>query len=260
MTGEHAIEAFETRHHRVWGADPLGEAAAAEVDLVGLAEEVADELRAYFGAGSLRNVGYWRTEVSTPRLAAAQLVTELLAALPPGSPTRVLALGPDAPSLADDLRQRWPAAVVANTPIEVADNSVDVTVWVEGPSATGRGASLRMARRLLKPGGRLLAADLIGGPEQETDRLLALPDSAQLVQAYLADLAEAGFVEGQVVDVSRETWARFYRHSREFFAGKLLLQQIDSAKYGCILDALPGGGMVVAAYVVVSAIKTGKAA
>ncbi len=256
FTGRHAIQAFEARHHQLWGADPPQDLAAAESDLVGLTEEVEDELREYFGAGSLRNVGYWRSEVSTPRLAGEQLLKELLAALP-SSPSGVLALGPDAKTLAAYLRQRWPAATVAGAAAEVPavpPDSLDAVVWIDGPGNVERAARLAAVRRLLKPGGRLLAADMTGGPEEEAVDLLALPDAAQLVQAYQADLAAAGFVEGQVVDVTRETWARFFRHSREFFLGKLLLQQIDSEKFGRILKALPGGGMVVAAYVVASAV------
>ncbi len=258
LTGEHAVGAFEARHHRVWGPDPLRKLAATEADLVGLAEQIEDELREYFGAGSLRNVGYWRNEASTPQLAGTQLVTELLAALPPESPSRVLALGADAATLTAHLRRRWPAAEVTGGNPEAAPgpgDSFEVVVWLEGPGNVDRAVRLGAVCRLLKPGGRLLAADLIGGPEEEADRLLDLPDSAALVQAYQADLASAGFVDGNVVDITRQTWARFYRHSREFFTGKLLLQQIDSDTFTSLLRALPGGGMVVAAYVAVSATR-----
>jgi hypothetical protein len=263
QTGEHHIEAFEAQHHRVWGADPMRALATAEADLIGLTQDVADELREYFGAGSLRNVGYWRNETYTPRLASEQLVKELLAALPAGSPPSVLAIGPDADALANYLRQRWPSATVTGAQTEIAaellpDDSLDVIAWIEGPSATDRATGLGLVRRLLKPGGRLLAADVIGGPEETADALLPWPDAAGLVQAYQADLTRAGFVEGKVVDTSRETWSRFYRHSREYFASKLLLQQIDQEQYDRILKALPGGGMVVAAYVVLSAEKPRK--
>jgi SAM-dependent methyltransferase len=258
LTGEHAVTAFEGRHERVWGADPVRELAAAESDLVGLTEDIEEELRQYSGAGGLRNVGYWRHEASTPQLAAGQLVKELLAAGLPERPATVLALGPDAAALARYLRQHWPAATVSDVATEAGlaplpDGSVDIVLWVEGPSATDRAAALRAVRRVLKSGGRLLAADLLGGPEEAADTLLALPDAAKLVEAYQADLAGSGFVKAQVVNVTRQTWSRFYRHSREHFAAKLLLNQLDQPQYDRILKALPGGGMVVAAYVAVSA-------
>jgi hypothetical protein len=45
----------------------------------------------------------------------------------------------------------------------------------------------------------------------------------------------------------------FERHSREYFASKLLLQQIDQSQYQQIMAALPGRSALVAAYVVLLA-------
>ena len=117
----------------------------------------------------------------------------------------------------------------------------DAVLWLEGPSAGNRGAALRQSRRLLRPGGRFVAADLLGSPFDQEIRLLRDTDVGQLLRTCEDELCRAGFEDVRLWDVTRETWGRFYRHSREFFAAKLLLQQLDEPRHAAILNALPGG-------------------
>jgi hypothetical protein len=82
-----------------------------------------------------------------------------------------------------------------------------------------------------------------------------LPDLQSQVQArrYQDDLVQAGLSEPRVLDITRETWQRFFRHSREYFRVKRLFQQIDEAQQYRIFQALPGGRMVVEAYFLILA-------
>ncbi len=254
---------FEARRDRAGRAHPLRRLATGPKDLIGLTEEVADELAIYF-EGDWRGVGYWRDEGVSPRQAGEQLLVELLALLPDpaeGAPRSILAIGTGAAGLKAPL-SRLSLNATVTTPADNPDGSAmlpaaafDAVVWVEGPSAVDRPRALRRVGHALKPGGWLLAADLIGSPLHREDLLRRDTDTALLVRSYEQDLRAAGLVDGRILEVTRETWERFYRHSREYFGAKLLFQQIDQEQHARILEALPGGGLVVATYLLVSARK-----
>ena len=109
--------------------------------------------------------------------------------------------------------------------------------------------------RVLRPGGRMLAADFVGTPVEQEGALLAAPGGAEAVAGCQRDLGRAGLVEARAFDVTGATWLPFFRHSREFFATKLLFRQVDPEQHDRVLAALPGGGLAVAAYVLVHAAK-----
>lgn len=270
-----AIALVEAEQEQQTRGDPVRRAAAMPPELVGLSEEVADELRAYFGGG-LRTVGYWRDDGVGPRQACAQLVAEALALLPAeefAGPAALLAVAPGAEALAAHLRRTHPAFTVTAVQsaafpewsrstgqergdrIEQAQPIWDAVLWLEGSSAGERGPVLRKVWHLLRPGGRLIATDLLGSPFDQEERLHRDTDQDRLFHAYEDDLRQTGFEDVRVLDATRETWVRFYRHSQEFFAAKLLLQQLDAPRHAAVLRALPGGETVVAAYVLVSAVR-----
>lgn len=254
-----ALEAVPERHAR---ADPVQQLARIPAHLVGLTEDVACEIDQYFGGGPC-NVGYWHLDTKSPRQATRQLVRELLAYLPPELGTRrgakALILGTDTAGHAREAERVCPlllftpAAAPAEVVLqELADATYDLVIWLGGPDNGHRAASWAEAARVLRPGGRFVGCVLPvcslepNGPVHET---------RELVEMYRTSLADAGFDVPQVEDVTHTTWVRFYQHSREYFAAKLLLQQLDREQHNRILAALPGGNAGVDACLLASAIR-----
>jgi len=132
----------------------------------------------------------------------------------------------------------------------------DAVFWIEGPSTFDRGRSLATVGRLLKPGGRFVAAELLGYPLDQPQAWLAVDGSREDVfESYRNDLASAGFVDGVVLDIAMHGWLRFFRHSRRYFAIKKLFQLIDDEQETAILESLPGGRLAVDAHVLIAATR-----
>jgi hypothetical protein len=253
------------RQERQWLEDPLHRLTGPDRDLMGLGEAIDEQVAAYFSHQPLRNVGYWRSMKSSPRQAAFDLLDELLAncasrnCVPDGGSIVLVAAGAgEAHSLLGD---RWPNACATTVDLAeevrwstgtlpVAAASCDLLIQVESPSLSGNPSVLSECRRVVKYGGHLLLA----GPIVAT---APTPAAASPVEALLAEcrqfLDRSGFECLQAIDITASTWAMFERHSREYFASKLLLQQIDQSQYQQIMAALPGRSALVAAYVVLLA-------
>lgn len=275
----------EELQRSVWQASRFGpvlQLALADKDLVGLVESVEDEVSNYFGGSPFRNVGYWRREVDAPRQSAMRLLRELLALVPnlPNPRFAVIAAGGEI--VAERLTKKYAAEaiqVVAEGDLlakrrrrsifsrskssavpqlaDLPDASVDILLWIEGPSRQSRPRGLAQANRILRAGGYLLTSELIGS------RLADLANASSRdisflspLERYRQELAAAGFTPLQVLDITQAGWQRFYHHSRQFFLTKLLLQQIDQDRHSEILQALPGGELAVEAHLIVSAQKT----
>lgn len=244
---------------------------------------VEHECGEYFG-GPLQNAGLWLNATDTPASAGAALVYEVLAMLPEAPATgaaklmiagrglaglvplvrrarpterlTALALEPLSREAAAQVGQHAEIRRAKPTRFTLPKARFDAIVWVEGPAAADRAATLRRLARGLRPGGHLVAAELlvesidIGG-----GRRGAL--GADPLRAYGGDVESAGFEIVRLLDVTGDGWMRMFRHSRLYFALRLLMHQIDHELHDAALAALPGGREAVAAHVLVCARKKG---
>jgi len=138
--------------------------------------------------------------------------------------------------------------------MQAAAATYDVVISIEGPHRQARAAAWVEMHRVLKPGGHLIASDLLGHPARDWDAS-SCQTADQFVAAYEGELLQAGFDNGRVLNVTRKTWQVFRGHSSQHYLVKLLFQEIDRDQFDSILAALPGGELLVAAYVLAYARK-----
>ncbi|MEP0847771.1 MAG: hypothetical protein HRF50_13250 [Phycisphaerae bacterium] len=244
---------------------------------------VEQELAEYFG-GPLRNAGLWLNSTDTPASASAALVTEVVALLsesPAPGAAALLIAGRGLAGLVPLVRRARPAdrltalaldALSREDAAHVAEHAeirrgkpsrftlpkarYDAIVWIEGPAVGDRRETLRRLACGLRPGGVLAAAELLVEAIEVVGGRTGAP-GGDPIGAFRSDLESAGFEIGRVLDVTSDGWLRMFRHSRLYFALRLLMHQIDHELHDAALAALPGGREAVAAHVLVCARKKG---
>ncbi len=260
----HAVDDLDALLWEACGTDPMLRAGLAEPHLCGPAPTVSAEGDDYYGGARARNVGYWSGKAPTPAVASRALVLELARPLLEDAPEEgtldLAVLGQGVEELVaalEDLDERlrpqaacWSDERLAAAGDEGAtaleDAGLDAVLWIEGPSEVGLPESLAEVARVLRPGGRLRAAELLGGRAEGGG---GLAESA----AYRTAVSRSALTGAVVEDVTDRTWEPFFSHSRRFFLARFLLQQIDEERREAALAALPGGGRAVGAYILAGA-------
>ncbi len=274
----HTARDVETRREAEFRATPASDLLAEQPDLLGPREQLELEVEDYFAGTRMRSAGYWRPGVQSPAAACQALVDELIALWPADDDSnarRVVVCGASAAAIAEAISIRrpcdsiraapTPSAATGRTndrrrwwkrPFRSAKNlayeghePLDIVVWHEVSSdADNRRAALAGAYRALRPGGVLIAAELLGIPRAELGTVREVPPLVGAVDRYRDDVQAAGFVDARFVDIGNRGWRAFQRHSTRHFLIRLLLGQIDRARFDAILAALPGGGLLVEAH------------
>ncbi|MGH8549672.1 MAG: class I SAM-dependent methyltransferase [Methylococcales bacterium] len=264
--------------------DPILRMTLIDPDLEPEEPTLDDELAVYFGGPDIRCVGYWRNDRTTPAAAGKALVKKMLEFLEPDSSSSeldLLVIGNCAPGLVPELRKVLPASKIRimaeNKSVyqriqQRLDNlvtktlrrggrfpwenqSFDLVIWLEGPSLTDRAVSLTEACRVLRPGGRLIATDLIGEDARQSALLSVPGSSAARIREYERLLTESGFDPVSVFDLTENSWNRFVRHSRQYALTKSSFQLMSQDRQVAFLDSLPGGRLAVELYVMLVATR-----
>ena len=211
-------------------------------------DAVIDE---YYGHSDFHNFGLWRPETNSASDACRALVRELVEMSPP-HPSRVLEVGCGKGAGTRELRAHWPQAEItaidiSETQIETCrqncpdasfllmdackmtfdESSFDVLISIEAAfHFPSRRVFLENARRVLRPGGRLVLQDVLYLKEDEQRRPLptsgeSVLDPAALLpsenylsgpEEYETLLHDTGFEQCRIVDATVEGPRRFYRH------------------------------------------------
>ncbi len=274
----HSIATWKHRPENTSRLDPLYALAQSDPQLAGGDREITCDVAEYFRGTTMRAVGYWRNDSTTPAEACQALVEELVWLLPEEkriAPCNVLIVGEGSTEIGRQLATLCPAMSATTLPEFMAASGIskksrgrknvgrsngkgpalrrfDVIFWLEGPIASQQGRALRKIAAMLAPGGYLLAADLIDSPHESDGDPVACRRE-ELIDAYARQLESASLIDVETFDVTRLGWTKFCKHSRLFLAARFLHHQIDVDRYHAISEALPGGRLTVAAQIFVRA-------
>ena len=197
--------------------------------------------------GDFLNWGYWKWETDNHVVACEDLV-DLVLSLAPRSGDSVLeagcGVGGVSKRLMRDYRRVTGINVVADqiercrqlvpgatfqlmdaTALAFEPESFDDVVSIEAAMHFDtREQFLNEASRVLRPGGRLLVADIIGAPQLARSAITSVEDYANALEA-------AGLVEARVIDVTRETSIAHADYCLWFAHDALRRGVIDQAKF-----------------------------
>ena len=228
----------------VWlGSRRSKKTAAAPVSARAKAQEtktVREALIAdFYNHSGFRHLGFWKEGIKTAEAACENLVREIMAFIPEKSAS-IAELGCGEGAATRCLVKRFPSSVVtgiaasraaaarckakvpsaAFTTAKLPATSTDVVTWFKGYDRLGpRPKLMREAFKALKPGGSLIAFDLLCSASIKdlfTRKLGTAEVTTPSQAAYKQWLEKAGFKDIQLVDVTRNTLHGFTKQVKKF--------------------------------------------
>jgi ubiquinone/menaquinone biosynthesis C-methylase UbiE len=132
--------------------------------------------------------------------------------------------------------------------------SLDAVICVERlPVDATRATVLREVVRVLRPGGRFVAAEMLRTSPALCAGADDRADPHHAIAALREELNAAGFGEITVIDATYRCWSRFMNHYQRHFGIKRLARQIDDAVFRMLEAHLPTAGASLSHYVLFSA-------
>jgi len=275
---EHSIATWKHRPTNTSSLDPLYALAHSDPQLTGIHREVTRDIAEYYRGTTMRAVGYWRNDSTTPAEACQALIEEIVWLLSEEqrmATGHLLVAGVGSTEIEQQVARLCPGMSTTTLPELVASSDrskkgrgrkkdrqldekapaharFDVILWLEGPWASQQGRALRKMATLLAPGGSLVAADLIDSPQESGGKSVTYLRK-DLIDQYARQLESVGLSDVETFDTTRLGWTKFCKHSRLFLSARFLHNQIDADRFHEISEALPGGRLTVAAGILVRA-------
>lgn len=121
----------------------------------------------------------------------------------------------------------------------------------------GRREFLNEARRVLKPGGEIVVADMVfQGEPRAFPKVLSGQECYPDLATYRGLWEACGFTEIEIEDITDASWRAYVAHFKSKALAELLTQQIDAAKFNQLIEFVRNiEELPVLCYVVVSARK-----
>jgi MPBQ/MSBQ methyltransferase len=214
--------------------------------------------REYYGQQEFFNVGYWHSDTQNQQEACFNLMEKLLEFIPDRHGT-ILDVGSGLGATTSHLLKYYsPADVVGinisakqiarsmiNAPgckficmdavqMEFEDNLFEYIICVEAAFYFDtREQFLQEAWRVLKPGGKLILADLIFDTTKYFGDLI-VPENIvkdKDIQAYQHLYQQAGFQQIEFVNATEVCWKTHYRDLKSWIEMELQTGKIDTAAY-----------------------------